>query len=100
MMFDLIYCANAALHQLACNTASCALKCWHLTTDRHISSAALCHAPQTFDLEERKADIEAVVHDNTFMAELQVLPLANLQSRHLADHELYTCVTVLEKAFC
>lgn len=32
---------------------------------------------QTFDLEERKSDIEAVVRDNTFMAELQarIVPL-------------------------
>ena len=31
-----------------------------------------CWEMQTFDLEKSKADIEAVVRDNTFMAELQV----------------------------
>ena len=33
--------------------------------------------PQTFDLAERKADIDSVVRDNTFMAELQqrIVPL-------------------------
>jgi hypothetical protein len=34
---------------------------------------------QTFDLAEKKADIDAVVRDNTFMAELQASWLNSIE---------------------